>query len=70
MTHAGNKTMNTVTLIKRKLLIEASLQFQKFSALSSWQEAWQSTDSYGAGKVAESFTSRSVGSRRETLERA
>jgi len=33
---------------KRKHLIGAVLQFQRFSPLSPWQEAWQHAGRYGA----------------------
>jgi hypothetical protein len=53
---------------KGKNLIGAGLQFQRFSPLSSWWEAWQHAGRHGAGEVAESFISRFTGSRkRETL---
>jgi hypothetical protein len=35
---------------KGKHLIEAGLQFQRFSPLSSWQEAWQCAGRHGAGE--------------------
>jgi hypothetical protein len=41
---------------KGKHLIGAGLQFQSFSPLSSWQEAWQHANRLGAGG-AESSTS-------------
>ena len=41
---------------KRKHLIGAVLQFQRFSPLSLWQEAWQYPGRHGAGG-AESSTS-------------
>jgi hypothetical protein len=42
---------------KEKHLNGADLQFQRFSSLSSWQEAWQHAGRYGAGEGAESSTS-------------
>ena len=42
---------------KGQHLIGAGLQVQKFSPLSSWQEAWQCADRHGAGKGSESSTS-------------
>jgi hypothetical protein len=33
------------------------LQFQRFSPLSLWQEAWQSSGRHGAGEGAENSTS-------------
>ena len=35
---------------KGKHLFQAGLQFQKFSALSSWQETWQPAGRHDAGK--------------------
>jgi hypothetical protein len=37
------------TSYKRQHLIGACLQFQRFSPLSSWQEAWQYDSRHGAG---------------------
>ena len=34
----------------------AALQFQRFSPLSSWQEAWHCAGRHGAGEGAESAT--------------
>jgi len=42
-------------LYKEKRLVEAGLQFQGFSPLSSWLEAWRHPGSHGAGG-AESST--------------
>ena len=42
--------MAKATLIKEKHLIGAGLQFQRFSPLSSWQEAWQHAGRHGAGE--------------------
>ena len=42
---------------KRKHLIKAGSQFQRFSPLSSWQEAWWCAGRHGAGEGAESSTS-------------
>jgi hypothetical protein len=39
---------------KRQHLIGAGLQFQRFSPLSSWQNAWQRPGRYGAGEGTES----------------
>ena len=39
--------MTKATLIKKKL-IGAGLQFQKFSPLASWLEAWQCLGRHGA----------------------
>ena len=53
---------------KGKHLIEAGLEFQRVSPLSSWQESWQHTGRHGAGEIAESSTSEFIGSRnKETL---
>jgi hypothetical protein len=49
---------------KRKHLIGAGLQFERFCPLSTWWEVWQHADRHGAGEVAESFTSESTGSRK------
>ena len=38
-------------------LIGAGLQFQMFSPLSSWQEAWHCADRHGTGEGAESSIS-------------
>jgi hypothetical protein len=40
-----------------KHLIGAGLQLQRFSPLSSWQEAWQRTGRHGAGEETKSSTS-------------
>jgi hypothetical protein len=42
---------------KCKTLIGAGLQFQRFSPLSSWPEAWQCAGRLGAGEGTESSTS-------------
>jgi len=42
---------------KGQYLIGAGLQVQRFSPLSSWQEAWQHPGRHGAGEGAESSTS-------------
>ena len=52
---------------KEKHLTGTGLQFQRFSPLSSWQEAWQYSDRH-AGEVAESSTSGSTGSRKRERE--
>ena len=49
---------------KEKYLIGAGFQLQKFSLLSSWQEAWQHAGKRGAGEVAERSTSVAAGSRK------
>jgi hypothetical protein len=49
---------------KEKYLIGAGFQLQKFSLLSSWQEAWQHVSKRGAGEVAERSTSVAAGSRK------
>jgi hypothetical protein len=49
---------------KEKHLI-AGLQVQRFSPLTSWQEAWHFRSILGAGEGAESYTSWLTGSRRE-----
>ena len=46
---------------KGKHFIGAGLQFQRFSPLSSWQEAWQCAGRHGAGEGAESSVSHSEG---------
>jgi hypothetical protein len=43
---------------KSKHLIGAGLQFQRFSSLSSWWEAWQSAGRHSAREGAESSTSK------------
>jgi hypothetical protein len=43
----------------KRHLIEAGLQVQRFSPLSSWQEAWQRPGRHGAG-VAETSTSSDI----------
>jgi hypothetical protein len=45
---------------RRKKLIGAGLQFQRFNPLSSWQEAWQQVGEEGSGKIVESPTSGSI----------
>jgi hypothetical protein len=60
--------MITETLIKKKHFIGAGLQFQRFSPLLSWQEAWQCAGRRGAGGGAGSSTSSSAGSRRRLLK--
>jgi hypothetical protein len=39
---------------KRKHLVGAGLQFQKFGPLSSWHRAWLNTGTHGVGMVTES----------------
>jgi hypothetical protein len=41
---------------KGKHLIGAGLHFERFSQLSSWQEAWQHPRRFHAGEGAESST--------------
>ena len=38
-------------------LIEAGLQFQRFSPLSLWQKTWQGAGRHGAGEGSESSRS-------------
>jgi hypothetical protein len=60
--------LNHGTPSKRKHLIGAGLQFQRFSLLPSWQEAWWHAGCGDAGYVAGSSTSGLVGSwKRVTL---
>jgi hypothetical protein len=42
---------------KGKHLTGVGLQFQRFSSLLSWWEAWQHAGRHGAGEKAESSTS-------------
>jgi hypothetical protein len=49
---------------KKKHLVGAGLQFQRFSSLSSWQEAWWHTGRHDAGEGAENSISGSAGSRK------
>jgi hypothetical protein len=42
-------TMPMETLIKRKHLMDACLQFQRFTTLSAWQEPWMQTARHGVG---------------------
>jgi hypothetical protein len=42
---------------KKQQLIGAGLQVQRFSPLSSWQEAWQCPGRHGDGEGTESSTS-------------
>ena len=42
---------------KGKYLIESGLQFQRFSPLSPWQEAWQYAGRHGAGEGGKSSIS-------------
>lgn len=58
--------MTKVTLIK-KTFNWAGLQFQRFSPLPAWQEAWQRVGRHGSGEGAESSTSRSEVSQDQTL---
>jgi hypothetical protein len=51
---------------KGQYLIGAGLQFQRFSPLSSWQEAWQHSGRHGASEGAKSSTSWSEGNQEET----
>ena len=52
---------------KGKHLIGAGLRFQRFSPLSSWQEAWQHPGRHGTGEGAERSRSWSKLSQKETL---
>jgi hypothetical protein len=45
----------------------AALKVQRFSPLSSWQEAWQHAGGHDAGEVAESSTSGSISSRKREI---
>ena len=49
-------------------LIRAGLQFQRFSSLSSWWEAWQHAGRHDAEEGAEGLTSWSAGSRRRLCQ--
>jgi hypothetical protein len=51
------------TLKRESTKLEACLEFQRVSLLSSWQKAWWHTGRHGAGKATQSFTSWSTGSR-------
>jgi|UPI00001F6546 hypothetical protein len=51
---------------KGKHLIGAGLQFQRFSPLSSWREAWQHAGRQG-GEGAKSSTSLSKDSQEEII---
>jgi hypothetical protein len=42
---------------KGQPLVGARVQFQRFSSLSSWQEAWQHPSRCGAGEGVERFAS-------------
>lgn len=59
-------TMTKTTFIK-KIFKCGWLTAQRFSPPPSWQEAWQPTGQHGAGEGADSSTSWSAGSRRETV---
>ena len=61
---AGKRHHDHGNSYKGKHLIEACLQFQRFIPLSSIQEAWRHADRHGDGKIADSSTSRSIGSRK------
>lgn len=50
----------------KRHLIGAGLQFQRFSPLLSWQEAWWPAGRRGAGEKAERSTPWSAGHREET----
>jgi hypothetical protein len=52
---------------KGRHLIGASLQFQRFSSLLSWQEAWWPTDRHWAREVLERSTSCLIGSKKRHL---
>jgi hypothetical protein len=49
---------------KGKHLVEDGLNFQRFSPVSSWQEAWQRAGRHGAEEVTGSSISGSAGSRK------
>ena len=49
---------------KENHLIRARLQIQRFSPLSSFQEAWWCAGRHGTGEVAERFVSGWAGSRK------
>jgi hypothetical protein len=50
--------MTKVTFNWIQHLIRSVLQFQSFSLLSSWWEAWQHPGRHSAGEGAESSTDR------------
>jgi hypothetical protein len=52
---------------KRKHLIGAGLQFQRFSPLSSWWRARLHAGRYDAGEVTKSSTSGSPGIRKREM---
>jgi hypothetical protein len=60
-----NKHPNQSNSYKGQHLIGAGLQVQRFSPLSSWQEAWQHPGRHGAGEGAESSTSCSEGKQKK-----
>jgi hypothetical protein len=63
-----DKIYNQGSFYKGIHLIGDGLDFQRFSSLSSWWEAWQHSGRHGVGECAESSTSRWAGIRkRETL---
>jgi hypothetical protein len=50
---------------ERKTFHWSRITVQRFSPLSSWQEAWWHAGRHGAGEVAESSKSGSAGSRKK-----
>ena len=61
--------MTMTTHIKENSSLGLVLQFQRFSPLSSWQEAWQYSCRHGAGGV-ESSTSHSNSKQEKTGSQA
>jgi hypothetical protein len=57
----------TKASLKREHLIGSGLQFQRFSLLSSWWEAWEHPGRHGAGEGAENSTSLSSDSKEEII---
>ena len=53
---------------KRKHLIRAGLQFQKFSPLLSRWGAWRHAGRHGAADAVENFTSGPTGNRKREME--
>jgi hypothetical protein len=52
---------------KEQYLIRASLQVQRFSPLSSWQEAWQHPGIHSSEEGAKSSISSSEGNQEKTV---
>jgi hypothetical protein len=48
-------------------LIKANIKFQKFSPLSSRQEAWQCLGKHGSGEGDEGYISCSEGNQKKTV---